>query len=466
MSLRKQISAAFLLVLVASALSAPGVAAQVRAITGGTLITPVQIMDDAVILIEGEKIVKTGRAGQVQVPDDADRIDAKGKWVIPGLIDGHVHFFQSGGLYTRPDVIDLREHRPYGEEIAWIRDNIEDTFRRYLMSGVTSVVDLGGPLWTFEVRERAEKVLEAPRVAVTGPLISTYQPGELSLEDPPIIKVESPEEGRALVKSHARHKPEMIKIWFIVRFGEEPKSHLPIIRAIIDESHGLGLRVVVHATEYETARAAVEAGADILAHSVDDRRVDGTFVELLKKRNVIYIPTLLVSMRYDEVLSQQISLTAPERRIANPHILNSLQDLQKLPESLIPESVRRRMRSGRQVSADPVAMNNLKVLQDAGVTIAMGSDAGNIGTPHGPAVFRELELMEQAGLSAREIITAATLNGARLLGMEDQLGSIEEGKLADLLILNSNPLTDIRNTSDIHMVIKGGTAVELSSGTD
>jgi imidazolonepropionase-like amidohydrolase len=300
----------------------------------------------------------------------------------------------------------------------------------------------------------------APRVAVAGPLISTYQPREFAIKDPPIIKVNSPEEGRALVQSHARHKPDLIKIWFIVSSGEDPRSHIPLLRAIIDESHRQGIRVVVHATELESARVAVEAGADILAHSVQDRRVDEAFVQLLKRKGVIYIPTLMVTLRYDEVLGQQIALTAPERRIANPHVLSSLFDLQKLPKSIIPSSILNKMRNKRQVSANSVAMSNLKVLQDAGATIALGTDAGNIGTAHGPAIFREFELMEQAGLSAKEILISATANGARLLRMQDRLGSIEKGNLADLVILNADPFSSIENISNIHLVIKGGVPLE------
>jgi imidazolonepropionase-like amidohydrolase len=231
---------------------------------------------------------------------------------------------------------------------------------------------------------------------------------------------------------------------------------LPLISEVVKESHEHGIRVVAHATELETARVAVEAGADILAHSIRDREVNKSFIDLLLSKGIIYIPTLMVGMRYEEVMSQQIELSAPERKIANPRILESLNDLQNIPERLIPPGVLGKMKRKASVSPDPIAMKNLEILKRAGVTIALGTDAGNIGTVHGPAVFREMELMEEGGMSAEEILTSATMNGAKLLGKEKELGTLETGKLADLVILSSNPLAAPGNMSDIHLVMKGG----------
>jgi hypothetical protein len=218
--------------------------------------------------------------------------------------------------------------------------------------------------------------------------------------------------------------------------------------------------VIVHATQLETARTAVKAGADILAHIVTDKEVDQEFIKLLKDNNVILTPTLIVFEGYSEVLSQQVKLNAPEFEYANPYIISTFFDLRKLPEDAIPQRVLEGIKNPQPISPNPVVLKNLKLLQDGGVTIAAGTDAGNIGTLHGPSIFREFELMAEAGLSPQQILTAATINGAKVTGWQKKLGTIEAGKLADMVILNADPLLDIRNTSDIYRIIKDGMIFE------
>ena len=127
------------------------------ALVNGTLINPAtsQIVQDATIIIKGDKITSAGAAKAFSPPKDARIIDCQGKFILPGYIDTHVHFFQSGDLFTRPDVVDLTKVRPYADEVAWIKKNLPDTFVRHLRSGITSVVDVGGPFWNFEVRKIA-----------------------------------------------------------------------------------------------------------------------------------------------------------------------------------------------------------------------------------------------------------------------------------------------------------------------
>ena len=436
----------------------------VTAITGATLVNsngkpPVA---DAVILIQNGRILRVGNRQSVQIPKEAVVIDARGKWVIPGLIDSHVHFFQSGGVYTRPDAINLQKIVPYEKEIENVKANLNDTFARYLRSGVTSVVDVGGPFWNFDVRAAAEKTEMAPRVAIAGPLISTYKPPVLSdAADAPIIKANTPEEARELVRKQAARKTDLIKIWFVVLRDETPEKHLPIIKAVMDESRRHNLRVAVHATELETARLAVKEGANILVHSVEDKPVDADFIRLLKENNVIYTPTLSVYQGYRKTFTQQQEFTATEFQIANPYVMSSLFDLRHIPAEYIPSRIKAALDNPPQLPPPGgVDFKNLKTLQDAGVTIAAGTDAGNIGTLHGASIFRELKMMVNAGLTPAQVLVAATLNGAKLMGREKELGSIEEGKLADMVILNSDPLADIQNTSDIHLVVKNGKAFQ------
>ena len=415
-------------------------------IVGATLIdgTGTDPVEDSVIVINDDRIVAAGPRSDTPFPKGARTIDGRGLWIIPGLIDAHVHFFQSGGLYTRPDVIDLRRRVPYAQELATIKQNLSQTFQRYLCSGVTSVVDVGGPLWNFRVREQAAQTDAAPRVAVAGPLISTYAPEKLQTDDPAIIRVTTPDEARALVRRELEHNPDLVKIWFIRRPGIPLEEQIPLVRAAIEESHAGGVRIAVHATQLATAKAAVRAGADVLVHSVGDKPVDDEFINLLKKGDVLYTSSLVVFEGYAKVLGGQPTLSDFDRTCGDPQVIASWSEL--------PVQMQR-----RDPSVDfAVLQGNLKRLQQAGVTIAAGTDAGNIGTLHGPALHREFELMAEAGLTPMEILVAATRNAARVVSSKPEMGTIEAGKLADLVLLEADPLTDIRNARKIHAVIKSG----------
>lgn len=436
---------------------APSTLAQPTAFVGPTAINPADstVIENATLLVKGNRIAAMGPSADVEVPDDATVHEMPDKYVIPGLIDGHVHFFQSGGLYTRPDVLDLRAKRPYGKELKRIKERLPDTFRRYLRSGVTSVVDVGGPMWNLDVRARADTTAMAPTVVTAGPLISSVERPRLDLGDPPILQIQTPEAARTEVRKQVDAGVDLIKIWYIVGDGS-PADYRPVVEATIDEAHRADKRVAVHATELETARTAVEAGADILVHSVFDEPVDDAFVRLLRENDVLYTPTLMVLQRYRETFAQQLDLTLAEHRIGQKDVIRSLTELRTLPDSLVPLGMRRRIEKGTSVSPDTTGIRNLKRLHNAGVTIAAGTDAGNIGTPHGPALFREFELMEAAGLSPREILSTATTGGARLMGQEDEVGQLKPGHRADLAILTKNPLTDITHTTSLHRVVKEG----------
>ncbi len=438
----------------AAAVAGADAHADTMAIVGATLIdgTGAPPIDDGVVVIEGERIAAVGRRDEIRLAPGTRVLDAGGKWIIPGLIDAHIHFFQSGGLYTRPDIIDLRAVRPFDEELAFIRERLPLTLARYLASGVTSVVDVGGPLWTFDLRDSARAALLVPRVAVTGPLLATRAPAAFASDDPPIVRVGSPDEARRLVRRLAARNPDLVKIWFVRTRLQNFAAELAWVAAAIDEAHAAGLRVAVHATELETARAVVRAGADVLVHSVEDRPVDDAFIRLLHERGVVYTTTLIVKEGYREVLGQHVRLSAIERRLGDPEVIDSLDDLAEIPASLRPVWLRRRPPR----PTDPVMLANLERLMRAGVRVAAGSDAGNIGTLHGPALHRELELMAEAGIAPLAILSAATLGGAEVMGRAAELGTITPGKLADLVVLDADPLADITNTRAIWRVVKGG----------
>src|SRR5437879_6676606 len=168
---------------------------------------------NSAIVIEGGRIRDIGPRNEVRVPGNAQVVDARGKWVIPGLIDAHVHFSQSGGIYTRPDVVDLRKWRSYEKEMEWIKQRLPYTFERYLVSGVTGVVDCGGPMWNFEMRDIASHTKKAPRVVVAGPLIAKILPSTTSANDPDLVRQNSPAQARDFVRRQMARTPARNQLW-------------------------------------------------------------------------------------------------------------------------------------------------------------------------------------------------------------------------------------------------------------
>ena len=436
---------------------APDAFAQ-TAFVGATLFdgTGADPVENAVVIVMGDRILEVGVRGEIEIPEILPVVDVSGKWIVPGLIDAHIHYFQSGGLYTRPDVIDLRGWRPYETEMARIEADLGETFRRYLASGVTSVVDVGGGYWNFGVRDKANEQLYAPRTAVAGPLVSTVSRPQMDIGDPPIIEVDSPVMARELVRKQLEYEPDLIKIWFIVPRDGNFTPNLPIIEATIDEAHAAGVRVAVHATQLEAARASVKAGADVLVHSVDDEAVDEEFVSLVRESGAIYTSTLIVMEGYGEVLGGNVRMTNVEREIGDPDVVMTWSEV---PMGDDAEEIRTRSRA-RLERTMAVMQKNLKAMQDGGAIIAAGTDAGNIGTLHGPALHREFELMAEAGLTPREILVDATRNAALVFAAEPEMGTIAKGKFADFLILDADPLADIANLQKIHRVVKGGVVLD------
>jgi imidazolonepropionase-like amidohydrolase len=435
--------------------------ARTTAYVGATLFdgTGADPFANAVVLVEGERIVGVGSRADVVLPEGANIVDVTGKWIVPGLVDAHIHFFQSAGLYTRPDIVDRRTQRSYSEEMALINERLDETFRRHLASGTTAVVDVGGPYWNFEVREKASNMTLAPRTAVAGPLISTVSRPQMDIGDPPIVKANSAAAARAMVQDQLKHAPDLVKIWYIVSSDGDYTDNLELVRATIDEAHGEGVRVAVHATSLEAARASVEAGADILVHSVSDQLVDKGFVELVRQRGAIYTTTLIVREGYAEVLGGNVDLLDVEKRLGDPDVVKTWSELYGPAddEALRESGARRTERLAHQM---PIMQANLKAMHDGGAIVAAGTDAGNIGTLHGPSIHRELRLMVEAGLSPREALIAATRNAARVFASEPEFGTLESGKLADMLILNANPLEDIVNLEYIDRVVKGGEVLD------
>ncbi len=423
-----------------------------------------------VIALEG-KIVSIEKGKQYKLPEGTAVIDGSGKYLIPGLNDAHVHFFQSGSMSTRPDVIDLRKQKPYAAEIKFAHDNMEDFLRRYLATGITSVTDVGSSYNFLHQRDSFSLKTYAPAVRMTGALLTTYVPPvykDLG-SDAPFIEMKTEEGVRQSVRDLRAGKADFIKIWYIVLDNDKEKGarkNLPLVQAVINEAHKNNMRVAVHATELITAQLAVEAGADFLVHNVDDNLVTPAFTALLKKQHTVLCPTMVVAGNYMKSLGGTYHFSTDELLLTNPATAGSLFEF-PFPDTALGRGYMKSVTSEkavmRQAHTDSILAINLRKLHEAGVIIATGTDAGNIGTQHAGSYFSELKAMQDAGLGLWDLLESSTINGAKATGEQELTGSITKGKMADMVLLSANPLDSLANWRKIDRVFRRGIPVTPDS---
>lgn len=431
-----------------------------------------KVLSNQTVIITNENITTIVPSGKIKLAAKAVKIDGSGKYLIPGMTDGHVHFFQSGGLYTRPDALDLRKYHTYENEIDWVHANMEDFLLRYLQAGITSVIDVGATYNFLKQRDSLANKKYLPYVYMTGPLLTSYEPDAFKglKDDEPFKLVTAVDEARKMVKEQLPFKPDFIKIWYIVNpdsVDASAKKYLPVVKAIIEESHKNNLKVAVHATERITAQLAVENGCDYLVHSVEDEIIPDDFVKLLKAKNITLCPTLIVMDGYNKTFGQRVNSSSYELERSNPLPIGSLNDVKHLPNTVYLNQVKLWMNFpknvAREVRTDSIRKVNLKKLADAGVTIAAGTDAGNIGTQHATSFLEELLAMKKSGLSNWQVIESATINPAKIFNKENSTGSISAGKKADMVLLSANPVDSLENLKKVTLVFKNGKALKADT---
>jgi len=445
-----------------SAFDAPaGTPPPPRALTGGTLWdgTSDALVRDSVVVMRGGAIDCAGPRDNCAVPEGVETLDVRGHWIVPGLIDAHVHFSQTGWADGRPDALDVRDVFPYETVQSELRSDPQTRFRSYLCSGVTSVFDVGGYPWTWELRERAENDTLAPRVAAAGPLLTTLDHWLNLPAERQFIHLSSEQAARDGVRYLAAHGTSAVKVWFIVRPEDDFDALDRVVRAAAAAASEAELRLIVHATGLKEAKAAVAAGARMLVHSVDDLPVDDEFLQNARRNGTIYCPTLTVLRGYLNMYQAAVSGAPPA--VDDPHGCVDARTLERVALSATmkdktpnPETVGRI--AARTKERERIMADNLKRVHDAGIPIAMGTDAGNPMTLHGPSVYAEMEAMEAAGLKPLDVLRAATVGSASAVGRGKELGTLQQGKKADLLVLTKDPTADISNVRSIRWVVRGG----------
>ena len=296
------------------------------------------------VLVQDAVIVAIGKT--VCAPAGAQIIDGSGKWLVPGFTDTHVHFFQSGGVFTRPDQVDLRKFKPYAEEIAWTHNNMENLLRRYARAGITTVVDVGSTNNFLQQRDTFRSKDYAPAIYMTGPLFTTWEPPVYKglQNDEPFYEMKTADEIRTYMQRQLSYKPDFIKIAYIVPGSNKDsvaRSYLPLVKAVIDEAHKSGLRVAVHAFERLTAQLAVEAGANHLVHVPFDGPVNAEFIQLLKNKKVVVSSSQIVFEGYRKTFGQYYQPSPHDFHYADHTPINSILSFKDLPDTALTEDLRR-----------------------------------------------------------------------------------------------------------------------------
>ena len=417
----------------------------------GTLINPgARPIPEANVVVRDGQIACAGTATACPRPPGSKAIDVGGGYVGPGLIDAHVHYMQTGWVDGRPDALDLRAQYPYDSVRQALEAHPEHFHRANLCSGVTSVFDVGGFDWTLDLARKTRVASDAPLVVATGPLLATIT------VDPDLqgamVFMKDEATARAGVRSNRDHGAAAIKVWYI-EVPDSLRAHAKaMLMAAADETRKVGLRLVVHATELHSAKDAVEAGAAVLVHEVFSDTVDAAFVAAVKRAGTIVIPTLTVLDGYADVFLGRSPAKRYPLECVDPATRRKL-------ETILPDSLRAKGAAfwgGPGAALRSTAAGNVRRMYEAGIPIAMGTDAGNPGTAHGPGVYAEMEAMQQAGMPAKAVFASATIVAARAMALDKEVGSVEAGKRADLVVFDADPTTDIGNARRVHFVVHNG----------
>ena len=404
------------------------------------------VQPDMAVLIRGDRIAAVERAAGFNRPG-ARVINLTGKFLMPGLVDMHNHL-ERGDSMPGPPISGPAAERD-------VRANL----KQMLAWGFTTVFS------THHAHVNLREFAELRRAAVTDPALPRYfgvgraisvAGGHYGQPRSATYLPGSADEARANVREMHAIGVDAIKLIYAdqAHTGRPPVRMMQpeVMRAIIEEAHRLSLKAYVHAPGMRQAKEVLRAGADGLVHSVTDAPLDDELITLMKKNGATYTTTLSLYTAFSDVAAWMRRLEAMDTRGRGPKDVfakyqspEGTKAYHAMAGTFPPENLR-------------YATGNVRRALDAGIPVLAGTDAGVPGVLLGISSHMELVLLVEVGLTTEEALASATINPARAIGRGQEQGTIERDKLADLLVLDADPLADIRNISKIHLVIKGGIA--------
>ncbi len=383
----------------------------------------------ATVLVRDGRVAAIGP--RLSIPSGARVIAADGMTLIPGLFDVH-------------------EHVPYSAVRDFRGDWVKNLYA-CLASGVTTVVDFGRDAESFsEVRRilSSGRLMATPHVLMAARFAVPFGHGAELGRDWFSSLALTPEQASAVFEKALPERPDAIKIfvdgWRYGRSPEMASMRPDTLRRLVELAHAAGLPVLTHTVTRERSEMAAGAGVDVLAHAVSDRPIDPSWAESLREKGTCYAPTMAVyepePLDRSQPLFQEVVEPGVRARIASP------QDLASPDEE-------------SQVRWSNILANTL-ALHRSGARVILGTDAGVVGTYHGWAALRELELMVEAGLSPLDAIEAGTRDSADCLGLLPDRGTIEIGKRADLVLIEGKPYQNIHDIWRIRRVFLNGRDID------
>ena len=385
----------------------------------------ITMQQNRALVTKNGKVVDIIDMNDPDFPEEAETVDLNNRFVIPGLINAHGHVGMARGLETGADI--------HSEE------NVMDQLRLYANYGVTTVVSLGDePQEVFTIRDRGN--------------FSDNQMARLFMSGP-VLNPSTPEEAREDVDGLMQNNPDWTKIRVDDGLGTREKMTPEVYSAIIEASHQHGVPLAAHIVALEDAKGIVENNGDLIAHSVRDEPDDRDLIDLMLENDICITPTLT------REVSTYIYAERPDF-FDDPFFLEHA-DEEVLEQLQQPEVQKRFTGDAADYFRDalPLAKENMMSLHNSGIRVALGTDSGPPARFQGYFEHMEMEMMQNAGMNPAEILTSATRYAAECMQIDDELGTLEEGKWADFLVLDENPFDDILNLRSIESVYIGAKRV-------
>lgn len=408
------------------------------ALVGGMLLDGYEAppLLDASVVFEQGKITAVGARNDVEIPSNAIILDAGGKTIMPGLIDTHIHL----------DLIGHGEYADYYEFLGGT-ERLHEAFpiaaKQMLRAGVTTGLDLGSPFQILDFRDRIERgEVPGPRLFISGPWITRIQLD--SVPDEYEVIIQNSEEAAAAVRSLVAAGSDVIKTWEGLTLQD--------YRAIVNEAHSLGVKVHAHLYEPSDIRNAIDAGVDVFQHvgSAKTPPYESNLVLEIAHKNIPIVQT--VSHRiwvYPATIQFPSRLRSPIYKDDMPEdfyaeFTGSFTNLHQLSYF---NEIGREIRNSKSSASQFI---------DAGAYMGVGTDAASPLNMHDEAMWREMSALVELGMTPIQVISAATKTNAEIIGQIDQLGTLEIGKNADIVLVDGDPTRNIENLANIEIVIKNG----------